>query len=94
MNKFEECRRILEFSLVDRFSVRFTPFEGPNPGTSFDFDSGNVAVHGALWSNLSFDFEAVALSLGTTVVAESVRVDGPDELKRLLDLIIVKVVPA
>jgi hypothetical protein len=82
--KFEACSRLLRLTLANRDGVKFLPFEGLNPGLRFDFDSGNIAVHGALWSNLYFDFEAVDLQKGTPVIAESRQVSGPGEFQQLL----------
>jgi hypothetical protein len=55
-----------------------------NPGVKFDFDANQVAVHGALWSNLSLDVEAVSLATGEALVTESVQVDGPQDLERVM----------
>lgn len=81
--RYDQCRALIVSMLQGRYDVKIVEVDGDSPAVRFDFNTGLVAVHGALWSNLSFDIEAVHMEKGP-IVAESVLVSDQAELQQLL----------
>lgn len=93
LNQFDEFKSALESVLEKRYKVSVRQFgsDTNNPGVSFDFDTGSVGVHGALWRSLAFDIDAVDFNRRQALLHESHQPDTLHEFLHLLDAALTRI---